>query len=324
MKKLLFLLLIILLGVGVGFLTEKRTPSITVEKPAINTPVVLPTQQAGINVLPTPIVSSVNPFSLPTTVDGYVVSGVFATPSSIASHFGFQIEPKTIIGSLGTSYVWNIQNQSLIVEGDPLVVAFSQKVLTNVPLNKSTEEYEAIAKRALLSIPGQSKEISYRLTKTLFAPGDTGGQGTNKTPPTAVLFYYQYYLANLPIFFGSPSLSLASVAITASGDILSLQTHFFPSISQTGNKIGLLPYETLVQNIQTNAIFTRYVDETDPSQNYKATDISPQSVFVTSAVLGYYLVPNEKNPIPVVVFTGIGRSVTGKQIVTTFFSRASK
>jgi hypothetical protein len=323
MKRLLLILFILVLGIFFGVFWGKSASITTTGTKSVTLfPSPQPTQQGGLGLLPTPIIASVPRFSLPATTDEYIISATAPTPSSIARYFGFQSDPAVITGSIGNSYIWSTTNQSLIVEGNPMSVGLSKKVPTSTKLTKTTQEYQLIALNTLVDVPGQPKDLNFKLVKTLFVSGNaTSEKESDRAISTVVIFYYQYYLTDFPLFFGSPSLSLASVALTADGSILSLTFHLMPTLSKTAKRLVILPYESLVKNLHANSVFTRYIDETNPSQEYKETDVAPTSIAVTGTTFGYYLDAKNQTVFPVVVFEGVGKSLSGKRIVATFYSR---
>jgi len=314
MKRFVLIVLLITIGVVVGFLVNNKQPP--VKKVAV--PTVAPADQNGLlDKIPTPKIINAISLTVPKSVELFTINNSEINYQTIAGSLGFTGSPSVVNGSLGKSYIWASGKKTLVIDGSPPNIAFSNDFSSPSAIAKTkTGTLEQIANQAVSSIQGQSKKIQYRPTRT------TPLQTNSSSDPSATIFYYKYYLNNIPLFFGSPSLAEASVMMSPKGDVLTIQTHLFSVIEDRGETVDLLSSEEIVNSFQTKAIFSRYIDQTSQKQEYKEVDIAPGSITTQTASFGYYL--QKENLLPVVVVSGTGKTVDGKTIEATFFVPAYK
>jgi hypothetical protein len=307
----MFLLVLATMGV----VSSRRQPA----RPAVSRPT--PTPELALlaaPVFPPSVVANQPAYvvpalaaSFPEHVPDHEVSpfSVKDAAGAVARALGFPDAPQGVSGSRGTSYVWSAGASSLVVSGNPPMVAYLSGKTTAGVVVSSAASLDAAARAVLarLDLPAAPYELVKLPPRYFTTSGQDLVEVNGAAGATIVEVGYRYYLSSRPVYGSRPNEPSAATRFNAKEEIVSVTAAIFSPTKESGKSVAVALGEEVSGRLARSEGVLLYLFADGDKNNFTAPQYAVPVVSVGSVSLGYYYSPGASSLSPVFLAEGVGQ-----------------
>ena len=320
-KKILFLMLLVAVCLLGYLLLQKRSSSGTTSTPLVTLAPVNPA------TMPTSLSDTVSAYtnipamSFPINIPHFSASpprDLESESARVAALFNITTSPQIISGSRGKYSITQSPSGTLTFSENPLtltydVASISGSFITYDPKELVATSVQHLGDLSVITPPVVTINERY----SFFSPrGSSPNKLQNSSGATLVQIDFDFQIEKFPFFVGDANTPAATMRFDGAKKLIQIRTHVPPSITKEKENIEIISYKEATERLAAGLGILSNVASAGIDGIF-LTGATPTTIEVLSVQLGYLLLSNRNDLVPVFVFSGKGYIEEDKKAVNT-------
>ena len=320
-KKTLFIAVIILL-ILLGYILLQKAPSKNMNtKPSASIAPINPTTMPRSLSDAVSAYTNIPALSFPDKLPIVTISSprnLEAESSRIAAFFNINTSPRIISGSRGRYAITQNGISTLTLSENPLTFTYDIASISGSPISydptplvdTSIKQLEDLS---LLRAPISATEEVF----SYFSPqGPSPNKLQNSTGATLVQVDLSFQVGKFPLFISDANTPTATTRFDGNKNLVQIRAYILPNMTVEKNEMTIVSYKEATERLAAGAGILSSVASVQNDGAF-LTGLTPKNIEVSSVKLGYLLLSNRSDLVPVFIFSGTGYIEEDKKAVNT-------
>ena len=309
-KKLLILITITILTLSGYLLLQRGASKNAPSKPSTSIAPINPTTMPRSLSDAVSAYTNIPAMSFPTALPLVTISSprnLEAESSRIAALFNINSPPQVVSGSRGRYTISQSGSTTLTLSENPLTFSYEAATISgaavsydpNLLTKTSVQQLEDLS---ILRPP----VIATNEIFTYFSPkGPSPNKLQNSNGATLVQIDFDFQIGKFPLFIADANTHPATTRFDGNKNLIQIRAYILPNITIEKDEITIISYKEATERLAAGSGILSSVASVG-NDNEFLTGLTPNEVEVSRVQLGYILLPNRNDLVPVFVFSGKG------------------
>lgn len=259
--------------------------------------------------------------NVPTTLPLYIFSGQ-KNPQEVLTRLTTFFEvvgtPQEVNGAKGKYIIINSGSKSLVYAEQTHTFSFTDSDYSSGFINTEIGLFKDQAAEKIKTLNLFPSPYAYALKEQkFFAPeGPSPNEMSSPASATIIQLDYQVTLDNIPLFVNNADAPIFYIRFDNNMKLTQAQGYILPDTSKSSELMSVLDFNLATQRLVSNEGSLTNLSINTPQKSFLPGD-TPKEININNIQLGYMLLPNRLELVPVYVFRGQGILPSNNEVVTT-------